>query len=145
MSILSQVTYSLNCLEVKRKKFLQAFGFECCIDDTELQVDALLEMSSAKMKARNRAAIGHLINTVKFMKQLGIPFRGHRYSGRLEPVCDIKGIDKSTGNFRAILQLHFMENYNLAEHLKEFPSNSTYLSLDLPNPSRLAKCPGILL
>ena len=50
------------------------------IEDPELQVDALLETSSAKMKTRNRAAIVHLIDTLKFMEQLGIPCGGHRLS-----------------------------------------------------------------
>ena len=47
--------------------FLQAFEFEHRSEDPKLQVDALLETSSAKMKTRNRAAIGHLIDTLKFM------------------------------------------------------------------------------
>ena len=65
MSILSRLTYSL---EVKLNVFLQAFVFELferCIEDLELQVDALL-------KTRNRAAIGHLIDTLKFIGKLGI-------------------------------------------------------------------------
>ena len=66
MSILSQLTYFL---EVKLNTFLQAFEFERRNEDSELQVDALLETSSAKMKTRNRAAIGHLIDTLKFMKK----------------------------------------------------------------------------
>ena len=69
------------------------------MEQPELQVDVLLETSSAKTKMRNRAAVGHLIDTLKFMGQLGIPFRGHRDSGRLEPVTDIKKIDTSAGNF----------------------------------------------
>ena len=73
--------------------FLQAFEFERRIEDPELQVDALLETFFAKMKTRNRTAIGHLINTLKFTGQLGIPFREHRDSGRLEPISDIKDID----------------------------------------------------
>ena len=89
MSILSRLTYSL---EVKPSVFLQAFEFVRRIEDPELQVHALVETSSAKMKTRNRAAIGHLIDPLKFMGQLGIPFRGHRDSGRLEPVSDIKDI-----------------------------------------------------
>ena len=84
MSILSRLTYSL---EVKLNIFLQAFEFECRIEDPELQVDALLETSPSKMKTRNRAAIGRLIDTLKFMGMLSIPFRGHRNSGRLEPVA----------------------------------------------------------
>ena len=97
MSILSRLTYSL---EVKLNIFLQSFKFERCIEDPELQVDdPELEASFAKMKTRNRAAIGHLIDTLKFTGQLGIPFRGHWDSGRLEPVSSIKGIDTSTGNF----------------------------------------------
>ena len=63
---------------------LQAFEFDRRIEDPELQVDVLLETSSAKTKTRNRAAIGHLIDTLKFMGQLGIPFRGHFDSGCLE-------------------------------------------------------------
>ena len=51
------------------------------------------------MKTLKRAAIGHLIDILKFMGQLGIPFRRHLDSGRLEPVCDIKDINTSTGNF----------------------------------------------
>ena len=78
------------------------------------------------MKTRYRAAIAHLIDTLKFKGQLGIPFRGHRNSGCPELVSDIKDIDTSTRNFRAILQLHF----ELAAHLKEF-SNATYLSRDI--------------
>ena len=55
MSILSLLT---NSLEVKTKYILQGFEFERRIEDPELLVDALLEVSSAKMKTRNRAAIG---------------------------------------------------------------------------------------
>ena len=65
------------------------------------------------------------------MGQLGIPFREHRDSGCFESVNDIKDIDTSTENFRAILQLHFMENTDFAAHLKKSPSNATYLSLDI--------------
>ena len=66
-----------------------------------MRVDALLKTSSAKMKTRNRIAIRHLIDTLKLMRQLGIPFRGHQDSGRLEPVSDIKDINTSAENFRA--------------------------------------------
>ena len=55
----------------------------------------------AKMKNRNRADIRDLIDTLKFMGKLGIPFKGHRYSGHLEPISDIKDINTSTVNFRA--------------------------------------------
>ena len=122
MSILSRLTYSL---EVELNVFLQAFEFERRIEDLEFQVYALLEMYPAKMKTRNRAAIGHLIDTLKLMGPLGIPFRGHRDSDRLDPVSDIMDINTSTGNFRAILQLHSMRNCKLAVHLKESPSNAT--------------------
>ena len=74
------------------------------------------------MKTRNRAATVYLIDTLKFMGQLGIPFREYRNSGGLEPVSDIKDINTSTGNFQAILQLHSMRNSKLAAHLKESPS-----------------------
>ena len=84
------------------------------------------------MKTRKRAAIGHLIDTLKFIKQLGIPFRGHRDSGRLEPVSDIKDIGTSIGNFRATLQLHSMGNSELTGHLKG-SSNVSYLSPDIQN------------
>ena len=67
------------------------------------------------------------------MGQLGIPFRGHRNSGRLEPVNDIKDIDTSTGNFRAILQLHSMGNSELAVHLKKCSTNATYLNPNIQN------------
>ena len=85
------------------------------------------------MKTRIRAAIGHLIDTLKFMGQLGISFRGHRDSGRLKPVSDIKDIQTSTGNLRAILQLHSVGNSELGAHLKVSPSNATYLSPDIQN------------
>ena len=85
------------------------------------------------MKTRNRAAIGHLIDTLKFTVQLDISFGGHRNSGRLEPVSDIKVIDTSTGNFQAILQLYSLGNSEIAEHHKESRSNATYLSQDIPN------------
>ena len=107
MSILSRLTYSL---EVKLNIFLQAFEFERCIEDPELQVDALLE-TSAKMKTRNRAAIGHSIDTLQFMGQLGIPFGGYTF-GRL--------------------QFNSMGNSELAVHLKE-SLNATYLSPDIQN------------
>ena len=68
------------------------FEFERRIEDSELQVDALPETSIAKMKTRNRADIGHLIDTLKFMGQIGFLFREHRDSGRLEPISDIKDI-----------------------------------------------------
>ena len=67
------------------------------------------------------------------MGQLGISFRGHRASDHLEPVSGIKDINTSTENFRAILQFHFMGNFELAAHLKESPSNATYLSPDIQN------------
>ena len=60
MSILSRLMYSL---KVKLNIFLQALEFERRIEDLELQVDALLEMS-AKTKTRSRAAIRLLINIV---------------------------------------------------------------------------------
>ena len=95
-------------------------------------IHSLLETSFAKKKTRNRAALGHLIDTLKFMGQLGIPFRVHQNSGRLEPVNDIKNIHTSTRNFRSILQLHSTGNSELVTHLKE-PSNATYLSPNIPN------------
>ena len=95
MSVLSQFMYFL---EVKLNIFLLAFEFERRIEDPQLQVDPLLEKSSAMMKTRNLAAVGHLIDTLKFI----IPFRGHWDCGRLEPISDIKDINTSTGNFRAI-------------------------------------------
>ena len=118
MSILSRLTYFL---EAKLNMLLPAFEFERRIEDPELQVDALLETSSAKMKTRNRAATGHLIDIQKFMGQLDIPFRGHRDSGRLKPESGIKDINTSTGNFRAVLHLHSMRNSKLAAYLKESP------------------------
>ena len=130
MNILSRLTYSI---KVKVNTFLQAVEFERRIADLEWQVDALLEMSSAKMKIQNRAAIGHLIDTQSLWGQLGITFRGHRDSGRLEPISDTKDINTSTGNFRAILQFHSMGNSELAAHLKKSPYNATYLSLDIQN------------
>ena len=74
-----------------------------------------------------------MIGTLEIMVQLGIPFRGHRDSGRLESVRDIKDMDTLTGNFRAFLQFHFIGNSELAAHLKESPSNSTHLSPGIQN------------
>ena len=130
MSILSRLTYSL---EVKLNILFQAFEFERRLEDPELQVDALLETSSAKIKTENRNAIGHLVHTLKFMMQLGTPFRGHRNSGRLEPASDIKDMDTSTGNFRATLHFHSTRNSELATHLKESPFIATYFSPDIQN------------
>ena len=116
MSVLSWFTYSS---EVKLNIFVKVFEFERRIEDPELQVDALLETSSAQLKTQNRAAIGHLIDTLKFMGLLGILLRGLQDSGRLEPVRNIKDVDTSTGNFEAKLKLHSMGNSELAAHLKE--------------------------
>ena len=113
--------------------FLQAFEFERRIQNPNLQVDSMLKTSFAKQKAFNRAAIGHVIHTLKFIGELGIPFRGHRDSGQVEPVTEIKDIDTSTGNFRAISQLHAMGNPDLARFLKESTSNATCLSPDIQN------------
>ena len=85
------------------------------------------------METRNRAAIEDLIDTLKFMWQLDIPFRGHRESGCLEPVSAIKNINTPTGNLRAIIQFHSMKNFKLAAHLKESPSKVTCLSADIQN------------
>ena len=120
--------------------FLQAFVFERRIEDPELQVDALPETSFAQIKTRSRIDIGQLIYTLKFMGQLGIPFREHWHIGRLEPVSDIKDINTSTGNFLAILQLHSMGNFLLAADLKESHFNATYLSPDIQNVNHLFKC-----
>ena len=67
------------------------------------------------------------------MAQLGNSLRRHQDSGRLEPVSDNKDIDTSAGNFRPIIQLHLMGNSELAAHLKESPSDATYLSQDIQN------------
>ena len=83
------------------------------------------------MKTRNRPAIGHLIDILKFMGQFGVTFKRYRDSGSLEPVSDINDIDTSIENFRAILKLHSMGNCELAAHLKDSPSNATYLSPDI--------------
>ena len=81
MSILSRLMYSL---KVKLNILLQAFEYERRIEDPELPVNALLETSSAKMKTRNALLnFGHLIDTLKFMWQLGIPFREQQDSDRL--------------------------------------------------------------
>ena len=64
MSILTRFVYSL---EVKLNVFLQVLKFERPMQDPELQVDALLETSSAKIKTQNRVAIRHLIDTLKFI------------------------------------------------------------------------------
>ena len=79
----------------------------------------------------------------KVYGQLDIPFRGHRDYCRLEPVSDFKGIDTSTRNFRAILKLHSMGNSELAAHLKESPSNATYLSPDIQNELTTLICEEI--
>ena len=102
------------------------FLFERIIEDPELQVDALSETFSVKLKTRNRAVMERLIDTLKFMGKLGIPFRGLRDSDRLEPVSDIKDIDISTGNFQAIFHHHYMGNLELAAYLKESPFNTFY-------------------
>ena len=112
---------------------MQAFEVKRRIAVTGLRVNSLLKTSSAKMKTQNRAAAGHLIDTLKFMGQLDIPFRGHRDSGCRVLVSDIKDIDTSTENFRAILQLHSKGNSGLAAHLKGSPSKATYLSPDIQN------------
>ena len=54
-------------LNVKLNIFLQTCEFEHRIEDPEFLVDALLETFSAKMKTRNCAAIGLLIDTLKFV------------------------------------------------------------------------------
>ena len=64
MSILTRLVYFL---EVKLNVFLQVLEFERPIQEPELQVNALIETCSAKIKTRNRFAIGHLIDTVKFI------------------------------------------------------------------------------
>ena len=86
--------------------FLQTFEFERLIDHPNLQADALLK-AFAKTKARNRADVVHLIDTLKFMGQLGILFRGHRVSCRLEPVSDIKDIDTSAEKFSSHITASF--------------------------------------
>ena len=49
MSILSRLIYSL---EVKLNIFLQAFEFERCIENPNLQIGTIQETSSVKMKPR---------------------------------------------------------------------------------------------
>ena len=67
------------------------------------------------------------------MEQLGIPFRGHGDTGRLEPVSDINDIDTSAENFRVILQLYSMGNPKFPAHHKESLSDATYLSPNILN------------
>ena len=100
----SRLTYSL---QIKLKIFLQEFELDRRIEDPKLQVDALLETSSAKMKTRNRAAIGRLIDTVKFTGQSGISFVEHRDSGRLDPVSDIKDINNINRKFTSYITALF--------------------------------------
>ena len=78
MSILTRLTDSL---EIKINIILLGLGFERRIEHPELQVDALLELSYAKMETQNRAATGHLIDSLKFNRQLDILFIGLWESG----------------------------------------------------------------
>ena len=64
MSILTRLVYSL---KVKLNLFLQVLEFKRPMQDLKLLVDASTETSSAKIKTRNRVAIGHLIDTLKFI------------------------------------------------------------------------------
>ena len=68
MSILTRLVYSL---EVKLNIFLQVLELEHPMQEPEMQVSALIETSSAKIKTRNRVAIGRLIDTLKFMGLVG--------------------------------------------------------------------------
>ena len=74
-----------------------------------------------------------MIDSLKFIGQLGTRFGGHRDSGRFKSVSDIKDVNRSTKTFRAISQLHFMQYIELAAHLTESPFNATYLSPDIQN------------
>ena len=64
MSIVTRLVYSL---EVKLNLFLHVLEFKRPMQDPKLQVDALIETSFAKIKTRNSIAIGHLIDTLKFI------------------------------------------------------------------------------
>ena len=64
MSKLTQLVYSL---KVKLNLFLQVLEIKRPMQDPKLQVDALIETSFAKIKTRNRVAIRHLIDTLKFI------------------------------------------------------------------------------
>ena len=119
--------------------FLHPFEFERRIKDLNLQVDALVE-PSVKTKARNSAAKENLFEILKFMEQLDIPFGGHRDSSCLKPVSDIKNINTSAVNFRAILQFHSIGIVKLAVHLKESPSDATCFSPDNLNWFSIALC-----
>ena len=75
MSILSRLTYSL---EVKLNTFLQAFEFEQLIENPELASRRFTRnLFCEDENSKPRCYIGHLIETLKFMGQLRIPFRGH--------------------------------------------------------------------
>ena len=67
----------------------------------------------------------------KVYEAINFPFGGHRDSGRLEPVSDMKHIDTSKRNFRAVLQVRSMGDYELAVHLEESRFDATYLSPDI--------------
>ena len=64
MSKLTQLVYSL---VVKLNLFLQVLETKRPMQDPKLQVDSLIETSSAKIKTRNCVAIRHLIDTLKFI------------------------------------------------------------------------------
>ena len=115
MSILSRLTYFL---EVRLNIFLLAFEFERHFEDPELQVDALPKTSSAKMTTRNRAAIGHLIDTQKFVGSWSFLLEDTGISVR-----DIKDVGTSTRKFSSHVVAHSMANSELAAHLKESLSN----------------------
>ena len=51
-------------LEINLNVFLQILEFESPIEDPGLQVNPLIETSSAKIKTQNRVAIEHLIDTI---------------------------------------------------------------------------------
>lgn len=89
-----------------------------------------LDKGSKEEVKRNRKFLEPIVKTVIFCGRQGLPLRGHRDSGPLDPSSS----NRNEGNFRALLKLRLdAGDENLKSHLEQCGRNASYLSPSVQN------------
>ena len=96
-------------------------------------IDLQLDCQVREEVARKRRALKPIIESILFCAKLGLPLRGHRDHGSLQPPTSFANIDFSSGNLRAVLQLTTLGNEDLEDHLTRGKKNAQYIAKTAQN------------
>lgn len=115
--------YHLAAVE-KARNFMRGF------ENASLQINNRIDTDRRRQVSTNRARISSIIRAVLFLGRQNVPLRGHRDSGRIDPLSRPSLEDSNNdGNFRQLLR-HQVESGDsvLQEFLEKSASNAMYTS-----------------